>query len=67
MRDSAEIQLFQLAIELLTAYERAAELRQDPCAEQVLLALEELARSSPACGAVLDQAYLRRVRGAVDR
>ena len=64
MRKPSDEQLVQLSLELLAAYQHATRLRQYQCAEHVFLALEDLARSSPACSALVDEAYLRRVCGA---
>lgn len=47
-----------LGDELLKSYVRAVREPQPKVAEQLLRALEELARSDSACRAVLDHAYL---------
>jgi hypothetical protein len=47
-----------LGEEILKSYGRAIREQQPKVAEQLLCALEELARSKSACRAVLDEAYL---------
>ena len=47
-----------LGDEILKIYVPAVREQQPKVAEQLLCALEELARSDSACRAVLDEAYL---------
>jgi hypothetical protein len=47
-----------LGDEILKSYVRAVREQQPKVAEQLLCALEELARSNSACRALLDEAYL---------
>lgn len=51
-----------LGYELLRVYEHLLRRRQAGAAEHTLRALEELARCSPACQPMLDEAYLLCVR-----
>jgi hypothetical protein len=53
-----------LGEEILKIYLRAVREQQPKVAEQLLCALEELARSNSACRAVLDEAYLLIGKGS---
>lgn len=63
MDDAVERELQVLAAELVAACLRARELGQPRCAEQIVVALEELTRCSPSCADALDEAYLAHVGG----
>jgi hypothetical protein len=56
-----------LGDEILKSYVRAVREQQPKVAEQLLGALEELARADSACCVVLDQAYLLIGRVAASR
>ena len=55
-----------LAKRILALYEAALRMGQSGAAEHLLSALEELARSEPACGAMRDQAYFLIGRANID-
>lgn len=67
MDDASERDLQVLAAELVSACMRARELDQPRCAEQIVVALEELARCSPSCADALDEAYLAHVPGSANQ
>ena len=54
-----------LGDEILKSYACAVREQQPKVAEQLLCALEELARSDLACRAVLDEAYLLIGKGSL--
>jgi hypothetical protein len=51
-------------VQIRKSYGRAVREQQPSVAEQLLCALEELARSDPTCRIVLNEAYLLIGRGS---